>query len=321
MSSTTLTRQLRELHLLTQTEAQVARLRVAQARTAAVRRELTENASNAEKRSRRIAEQLRALGGIPDVVTPALGRLTALVKGVAEQGQPFDEALLQDLALEQQLLGRARYLTALAEGANNTAVKRLAEQLVTAHSETVEWISTVLAEEALGGPAALRATPLQRATGGITWLVSIPARYTRDGVNRALETAQNAGDRLRGTFEDTAERTARLSRDIGDVAATGVRASLGRAEEVSREEGATATATRLHEARRDLGALTETELPIQDYDDLAQQDVIKAIKALEQAEDIRAILTYEEVHKDRSGVVSATQTRLAAIAKTTTGLN
>lgn len=44
------------------------------------------------------------------------------------------------------------------------------------HTAIVEWISTVLAEEALGGPAALRATPLQRATGGITWPVSIPAR-------------------------------------------------------------------------------------------------------------------------------------------------
>ncbi|HEY1969784.1 MAG TPA: ferritin-like domain-containing protein [Pseudonocardia sp.] len=321
MNSMTLIRQLRDLLQLTQTEAQVARLRVTQARTDAVRRELTQNARNAERRSHRITQELRALGGVPDVVTPALGRVTALVKGVAEQGQPFDEALLQDLDLEQRLLGRARYLTAAAEAANNTALKRLAEQLVDAHTATVEWISTVLAEEALGGPAALRATPLQRATGGITWLLSIPARYARDGLNHTFDRAHNARARVRDTVEDTADRATRLAKDARDVTATGVRASLGRAEEVSRAEGATATATKIHGTRRELGALDEAELPIESYDALAQTDAIKAIKQLERAEDIRAILNYEEAHKDRSNVVSATQTRLAAIAKATTGLN
>jgi hypothetical protein len=56
------------------------------------------------------------------------------------------------------VLGRARYLKALAEAARRTDVRAVAERLQTAHSATVEWISTVLAEEALGGPAALRRT-------------------------------------------------------------------------------------------------------------------------------------------------------------------
>ena len=316
MNSTTLIRQLRELLLLTQTEAQIARQRVVQARTEAVRRELTQNADNAERRSERITTQLRALGGIPDVVTPALGRGAALVKGVVEQAQPFDAALLSDLDLEQRLLGRARYLKALAEAANNASVKKLAEQLETAHSATVEWISTVLAEEALGGPAALRATPMQRATGGITRIASIPARLARDGVNRALDQAHQ----LRGTVDDATDRVLRLGRDAGEVAGTGVKASLGRAEAVSRREGATDTAERLHETRRDLGALSESELPIEGYDQLNQQDAITRIKTLERAADIRAVLNYEQAHKDRSSVSSAAQVRLAAIAKETTGI-
>lgn len=57
------------------------------------------------------------------------------------------------------MLGQARQLKALAEAARRTDVRAVAERLQTAHSATVEWISTVLAEEALGGPAALRATP------------------------------------------------------------------------------------------------------------------------------------------------------------------
>jgi hypothetical protein len=56
------------------------------------------------------------------------------------------------------VLGRARYLKALTEAARRTDVRAVAERLQTAHSATVEWISTVLAEEALGGLAALRAT-------------------------------------------------------------------------------------------------------------------------------------------------------------------
>jgi hypothetical protein len=41
--------------------------------------------------------------------------------------------------------------------------RKPAADLVTAHSATVDRLSTVLTEEGLGGPAALRPTPLQRA--------------------------------------------------------------------------------------------------------------------------------------------------------------
>jgi bacterioferritin (cytochrome b1) len=316
VNSTTLIRQLRDILQLTQTEAQIARQRVAQARTDAVRRELRQNAENAERRADKITRELRALGGVPDVITPALGRLTAVVKGVAEQGESLDEALLGDLDLEQRLLGRVRYLKALADGATDTSVRRLAEELETAHSATVEWLSTVLAEEALGGPAALRATPIQRATGGITRLANIPARYARDGVNRAIGNVRGFQTR----FGDVTSRVARFGRDARDVASTGVKASLGRAEQVSRREGADDTARRLHEARREMGALNERELPIPDYDELNQQDAINRIKELDRPADVRAVLNYEEAHKDRSSVVSAAQIRLAGIAKETTGI-
>src|SRR3954470_7115281 len=131
--------QLRALVLLTQTEEQVARTRISQARTDAVRRELTQNADNAAARSIEITEQLRALGGVPDVVTPAIGRLSAALKATFEQAEPLEEALLQDLQLEHQLLYRATYLKVLAEKAELPKVKQLAERLVTAHGVTVEW--------------------------------------------------------------------------------------------------------------------------------------------------------------------------------------
>src|SRR3954470_7059876 len=151
--TTTLIQQLRALMMLTQTEEQIARIRVAQARTDAVRRELQQNAGHAAERTAAIAQQLRALGGVADVVPPAMGRIAALLKGTVEQAGPIDEALLGDLQLEHQLLDRATYLKVLAQVAKEPEVERLAERLITAHSATVEWLTVLLAESALGGPA------------------------------------------------------------------------------------------------------------------------------------------------------------------------
>src|SRR3954452_10105190 len=149
--NTKIVNQLRALVLLTQTEEQIARTRVSQARTDAVRRELTQNADHAAERTRLITDELRTLGGVPDVVTPAIGRFWAVLKSTIEQAEPLEEALLQDLQLEHQLLDRATYVKVLAERAELPKVRQLAERLITAHEATVEWLTVVLAEEAIGG--------------------------------------------------------------------------------------------------------------------------------------------------------------------------
>ena len=109
--------QLRALALLTQTEEQVARTRISQARTDAVRRELTQNADNAAKRSLDITEQLRSLGGVPDVRDPRDRPALRDPQGHLRAGRPLEEALLTDLQLEHQLLDRATYVKVLAEQA------------------------------------------------------------------------------------------------------------------------------------------------------------------------------------------------------------
>lgn len=302
---------------LTQTEAQIARVRLAQAGTEEVRRELAKNAGNADRRCRLIAEELRELGGVPDVVSPIIGRLSALFKSTVEQAEPFDEALMQDLALEQQLLGRARYLKSLGEAAGNPSVRALAGQLEAAHSETVDWISTVLAQEALGGPSALRATALQRAAGGVSKMVGLPLRVAREGVNRTFEGAQEVRDKAWESFGGTADRVARLGGAAREVAISGRNASLGRAERVARREGATQTAGALHEARRGLGTLDESELPIRDFAELNQRDAVRGIKDLRAAADVRTIEAYERAHRNRSGVLEAVRAQITAIAERT----
>lgn len=360
----TLITQLRALEHLTRTEAQIARIRVAQARTDAVRRELAENAENADRRAGRIAAALRTLGAVPDVVSPALGRVSAFVKGTVEQAQPLDEALLGDLALEHQLLDRARYVKVLAQRAERPDVEELADDLVTAHSATVDWLTTVLAEEALGGPAALRATPLQWAAGGVTKAVNLPAKLAIEQFNRVFESVQRAGEEARATFEEYASRVMRLgagvtvaakegakdtaeaagdavqgtaveTRDAVQGTAAATRDVVGKTadaagetagsvleqSERAAEQAGEAVASATEDLRREAGDLQASDLPIQHYEEMTGQGAIAAIRGLTSADDVQTMIRWEETHRNRSSVVSAAQTRYAAIAKQAVGVD
>jgi len=313
--------QLRALLQLTDTETQIAEARQAQARTDAVRRELAQNARNASTRSRLIANTLSDLGGVPDVVSPLLGRLTALVKTVLEQAEPLDGALLEDLALEHQLFDRARYLKVLASTAGNTAVRRLAERLETAHEATIEWLSTVLAEEALGGPTALRPTALQAVAGTATRIVASPARWSAGGVNRAVATVKQTRGKAEEVADDWADKATQVADATKDTFAASRDAGLKQAERSARNEGAENTAKAALKARVRTGSLSSSELPIRDYDTLSVTDAVTAVKKLSKPEDLRAVIGYEENHKNRHGIVSAVQTQLADIAKSVAGIS
>jgi hypothetical protein len=312
--------QLRSMLQLTQTETQVARIRVTQARTEAVRRELTENARNAERRTGEITRELQRLGGVADVVSPLVGRVGAVVKSTVEQAGPVDEALLGDLTLEHQLRDRAVYLRALAEAAKDNGVRKLADRLEQAHAATIEWLTTVLAEHALGGPPALQPTTVQMVVGGATRAVRLPVNFAREQVSRWAARLQQRGDQVRAVVTDTAGRAARFGEDARDVVVTGRDAALDRAEQVSRGEGNTDAARVLHEARTRLGALHASELPIKDYDRLGVNDVVSKVKQLDEVEDLNKVIVYEEANKNRSGVVSAAQTRHAALAQEVAGI-
>jgi hypothetical protein len=219
----TLIAQLRILGQLTRTEAQVARLRVAQASTDAVRAELRQNAADADGRAARIAAALRDLGALPDPVTPLLGRVAALVRGALEQAQPLDEAVLGDLTLEHQLRDRSRYVAALAGAADRTDVRELADDLVAAHTETVDWLSGVLADLGTGTPAALGASPLQQVAAQVTHVANAPARPSLDkvgaGVARTVQAATEAAGAARDTAGTAVDKvTAATGQTAGDLA-------------------------------------------------------------------------------------------------------
>jgi hypothetical protein len=315
--TTTLLAQLRAVLDLTNTEVQVAETRVTQARTEAVQRELTQNAANGRDRAEAIESAIRELGGYPDVVGPFIGRAAAAVKALTEQAQPFDEALLGDLALEHQLLDRARYIKALSVAAGHKDIQSLADRLIDAHSATVDWLTTVLAEDALGGPAALRRTPLQAAAGAAVRLAYIPMSLSARGLDRAIDTVRTAPPAL----EELLSRSAQ-ARDVALKTLSASRdAALETAERVVRGEGAQEAADALHNVRAATGVLDAGELPIADYTELNVSQAVAAVKDLSEPADIRVIIAFEEAHKNRHGVVSAAQTRLADIAKEVVGIS
>ncbi|MFE5647136.1 ferritin-like domain-containing protein [Rhodococcus sp. NPDC056516] len=309
--------QLRILLGLTNAEIQVAETRVAQARTEAVRRELTENAENGRERAGSIEAAIRDLGGVPELIGPFIGRATAGMKAMVEQAQPFDEAILGDLGLEHQLLDRSRYLKALATAGGDQTVATLADRLITAHSATVDWLTTVLAEEALGGPAALRRTPMQAATGAAIRLVNVPVSWSTRGLDRAIDAVRTSppvlGELISwGAYAgDVTVKTLSASRD----------AAIATAEKVTRREGADGAADVFRSVRKSSGLLEPTELPIEDFDELNVTQAVSAVKELTEAAQVRDIVAYEEAHKNRHGVVSAAQARLAAIAQEVVGIN
>jgi hypothetical protein len=319
--NTKIINQLRALVLLTQTEEQVARTRISQARTDAVRRELTQNADNAAARSIEITEALRSLGGVPDVVTPAVGRLGAILKATFEQLAPFEEALLSDLSLEHQLLDRATYLKVLAEQADETQVSKLAQKVIEAHEATVEWLTVVLAEEALGGPAALVPTPVQKVAGGVARAVNAPVRFWANSVNSAVDTVKHAGEETSERFTAVTDRAAALTDAVRETLTAGRSASLRRAEQIARREGNKDAAKAAKATREELGDVSADELPIKNFDQLAVADAVKAIKGLKEPRDIRVIISYEETHKNRANVASAAQTQLASLAKEAVGVD
>jgi hypothetical protein len=318
--NTKLINQLRALVLLTQTEEQVARTRISQARTDAVRRELTQNADHAGERALLITDQLRALGGVPDVVTPAIGRAGAVLKATFEQAAPLEEALLTDLQLEHQLLDRATYLKVLADKAGETKVRQLAEKLIEAHTATVEWLTVVLAEEAMGGPAALVATPIQKVAGGAARAVNAPVRFWANTVNNAVDTVKHAGEETSERLGAIANRAAAVTDAVRETLSAGRGATLRRAEQVAERDGNRDAAKVAKAAREELGDVSADELPIKNYDQLTVADAIKAIKGLKTAHDINVVIRYEETHKDRANVASAAQTQLADLAKEKVGV-
>ena len=312
--TTALSAQLRAVLGLTNTEIQIADTRIAQARTEEARRRLSANADNARDRARAIEAAIRELGDVPERVAPFIGRGAAVIKAVIDQAQPFDEALLGDLAREHQLLDRARYIMALATATGHTEVVALAQRLITAHSETVDWLTTVLAEDALGGPAALRHTRLQTGAGTLVKLVNLPVSVVHAWPGTGIGHRPRYSARSVSCSPRAHTRAMSRSKPSPPPA-------MPRSPPPSRSPAMKAPTPRPVPCIPSAPPLEPGQLPIAAYDELTVAQAAAAIKELTDPADIRTILTYEQTNKDRHRVISAVQSRLTAIAHDLAGLS
>lgn len=319
--------ELNTLLRLTRLEAAIAQTRVSQAATPTVAKELGSNADNARSRAVKLAAAVQGLGGVPDRVGSAVGQVAAAVRLPFEQGLPLSEALLSDLALEQQLRDRAQFAREIAQQAGDKKVTKLLSDLEHAHTKTVEWLHTNLAQVAIGGPAMLRPTPVQRAAGLARRASTLATASTVSVVNRVAEQLDGSVDavrheavgrynQVRAAVRGTASAAGDVAKDAGSVLQAGRDAALAQAEDVAREDGATDTARSIHKSRAELGSLSAEELPIGQYDTLSVKDTVEQVKALKKAEQVRSVLAYEEAHRDSVRVNEAARERIAELAGT-----
>lgn len=305
--------QLNALLRLTRTEQMIAQTRRAQAATPKIERELDHNAGKCGERARLLADSIRSFGHLPDSLGVVVAQVGATLKTVAEQGQDLDEALLGDLALEHQMLDRARFARMLAEQLGETKVARNLERVETAHTSTIEWLMERLGEVAVGGPTGLRPTPVQAIVGVGRRVGQFPARQTAAAVNRSVDSARNARDRAADAVSTNVARTRQLVESAGEIWTAGRDASLKRSEELAVQRGDREQAASINRTRRNLGAVEASELPVRGYDSLTVTDVKRRIERLTEADDVRAVLAYEEANKERKSVLSTASRRLEVI--------
>jgi len=297
---------------LTRSEAQIARVRISQARREDIRRELADNAREADVRARRIQAAILRLGGVPDVFADAVGRVAAMTKATFEQVQPFSEGLLGDLTLEHQLRDRAVFARVLAQAHNQPTVVSLMQDLEQAHSETIEWITVRLAEVAQGGPVALSPTPAQAAVSTVTRMALLPSRRSAALINKTVNLIQRGRGQAEQVVETTRDRVAATTKATGQVIGAGRNAALARAEEVA---PSAEVRKAVHRTREGLGTIEVQDLPIKGYENLAVDAATKAISTLDKADDVRLVLRFEGAHKNRKGVLTGGEKRITELAE------
>ena len=310
-----LIRQLNTLLTLTAHEATTARARVSQATTDATRRELTENARKCDERSALIRQAVKDLGGAPDVLGIALSKAAATAKLPLEQSMPITEALLADLALEHELFDRARLVKVLAADADAPDLVAVAERLENAHGETIQWLFTVLAETAIGGPAALAPTGFQAAAGTARGAATFAAGAAATGVNRAVATAGNLSEKTSETFSQQIDRLKSLTSSARKVVGAGREASLTEAEKQAGKQFGKDAAKSVHSVREGLGVVAASDLPIKNFENKTASEINTAIGRLRTPDDVQVVLAYEKAHKNRSSVVDAATRQVAQLAE------
>jgi bacterioferritin (cytochrome b1) len=306
--------QLNALLRLTQTETTVTEARRTQATTEPIERELARSVQSARDRAELLGKALRDLDAVPDVVGAATGRLAGSVKVSVDRGMTLTDALLGDLALEHELLSRARLAKMMAERLGETSTVKALDRIEAAHTATIDWLMTRLGEIAIDAPPSLRPTAVQAVAGFGRRLTALPATQAAQILNRGVDLTARIGRRTAEAISVNADRSRQLLDAAGEIWTAGRDAALKRSEETAAQQGARRTAREVNQVRRELGALSADELPIRNYDSLSAADAVSRIGRLRDPDAARAVFAYEAAHKQRKSVTGAAQQRLQELA-------
>ena len=344
--------ELQNLLRLTAFEQTIATVRRTQARTAALEQELTANVKKARERSALLVQAIRDVGGVPDVVGSALGKVGAFTTAQLNQVQTLQGALLGDLTLEHQLRERTRYARTLAQSLEATTVLPVLDRLETAHTATIDWLEARLTEVGRTGTSLLRATPLQALVGTARRLAfgplsiaagtvnqvsalllrSTPAQVkdsveagvqglvgeARDTVAPVLGTVRDTAVQVAGTAAQAVGTAAQIASEVASSTVdTTVDAVVDAAETPAVTVADVAEEAKEHAAELaevvDLTGTGDVSHPFAGYERLSGDRVMGHIRDTEDVAELTQLLAFEAAHKARKGVLAAAEERLAAL--------
>lgn len=336
--------ELKDLLRLTAFEQTVATVRRAQARTSPIERELADNATKAGERLELLRSAVAQVGGTPDVVGPLLGKAGAFVQTQVNQVQTLQGALLGDLALEHQLRERARYARVLAQSLGETSILPVLDRLDVAHSATIDWLETRLAEVGRTGTSAIKATPVQAVATGVRRAAGTPLGVLSAGVNltgglltratgrtpqpvqdllqqledtarSAVDTARSAAGTAVGTARDAAETAVDTAQEAGDAVIEAAQDAAGAVADAATAQAAE-VAERTEQVLEASGGadVQGAKPPFAGYDRLPGDRVMGHVADTDDLDELRTLLAFEQAHKARKGVLQAAQQRLDALA-------
>ena len=282
--------ELQDLLRLTAFEQSIARIRRSQAASTPVAEELEANAKKAGERRDLLSDAVRSLGGVPDVVGATLSKAGAFAQSQLNQVQTLQGALLGDLALEHQLRERTRYARTLADSLGYAQVLPVLDRLETAHTATIEWLEAGLAEVGRTGTSAIEATPVQTAVMAARRVLSAPFGVVSGTVNR--------GTALLGRKASSVEQVAA---EAGERAADTAKQAVETAEQAA-------------ETVLDLTGVDTEHPPLTAYDRLSGDSIMRHVHSIDDVDELRQILAFEQAHKDRKGVVQAAEARLEELS-------
>lgn len=306
--------ELQQLLRMTAFEQSIATVRRVQAASTDIATELAENAKKSAERQALLAAAVKQVGGVPDIVGPLLGKAGAFVQTQLNQVQTLQGALLGDLALEHSLRERARYARTLAESLGYSQVIPVLDRLETAHSATIEWLETRIAEVARTGTSAIEATPVQAAVSVARKLLHAPFGVASAGVNRVSGLLQRFGSKAVDEVQEVAE-------DAVEAAATVVSNVKQATTDAYPSEPKAASVEVAVDEFGAVGSLVDNtgvepdgvHPPFPGFDKLGGDRVITYVSESTDLPDLQVLLAFEEAHKNRKGVIQAVEARLAEL--------